>query len=392
MAWSISPSTASIDDSGNAWFPEAVGNSKTYRITYTDGDGCSSSTTYTIPGCSPTDCTVYQFININAEEGAKDNVGVGVAMSTKSKSPLAFSRSDSDSWITYLSTGGDSERYVYVCKAEDNSGGYREGRAVFVSDDGCEFVATVRQKAGGGEPTKDISTYVNKGSASPSGSQAEYITFTAGGSTYSILAQLGFDVAAEAIPYPTAMFGKTITAVSVKTEVGETFSATVNPTTINNSTNQVTITLQGGGGPTKQVSIPYTVQFTNIEKGSVDVTLKVPNKNINISVVAGGGTSTSGKTTGIAKFEVDSSWTEEQILNSIDFDIPNMVATLKHEIVNYDMRWNGACLSCDIPDSQCYAFNPWPQICGPCKVCASINYGIRIDNIVMRVTGGMCEL
>jgi len=295
MAWSISPSTASIDDSGNAWFPEAVGNSKTYRITYTDGDGCSSSTTYTIPGCSPTDCTVYQFINLNAEESAKDNVGAGVAMSTKSKSPLTFSRSDSDSWITYLSTGGDSERYVYVCKAEDNSGGYREGRAVFVSDDGCEFVATVRQKA-------------------------------------------------------------------------------------------------GGGGPTKQVSIPYTVQFTNIEKGSVDVTLKVPNKNINISVVAGGGTSTSGKTTGIAKFEVDSSWTEEQILNSIDFDIPNMVATLKHEIVNYDMRWNGACLSCDIPDSQCYAFNPWPQICGPCKVCASINYGIRIDNIVMRVTGGMCEL
>ena len=250
MAWSISPSTASIDDSGNAWFPEAVGNSKTYRITYTDGDGCSSSTTYTIPGCSPTDCTVYQFNNLNAEEGAKDNSGTAVAMSIKSKSPLTFSRSDSDSWITYLSTSDDGGRYIYICKAENNSGGYREGRAVFVSDDGCEFVATVRQKASGGEPTKDISTYVNKGSVTTSSSQAEYITFTAGGSTYPILAQLGFDVAAEAIPYPTAMFGKTITAVSVKTEVGETFSATVNPTTITNSTNQVTVTLQGGSGPT----------------------------------------------------------------------------------------------------------------------------------------------
>ena len=147
----------------------------------------------------------------------------------------------------------------------------------------------------------------------------------------------------------------------------------------------------GGGGPTKRVQIRYTVQFKNIEKGSVDVTLKVPNENINISVTSAGGTSTSGKTTGIAKFDVDSSWTDEQILAAIDFDLPNMVATLRHETVNYDMRWNGTCLSCDIPDSQCYAFNPWPQICGPCKVCAAVNYGIEIENIAMTVTGGMCE-
>ena len=148
----------------------------------------------------------------------------------------------------------------------------------------------------------------------------------------------------------------------------------------------------GGGGPTKHVEIKYTVQFKNIEKGSVDVTLKVPNENINISVTSAGGTSTSGKTTGKAKFDVDSSWTDEQIVNAIDFDIPNMVATLGHETVNYKMRWNGSCLSCDISDSQCPAFNPWPQICGPCKVCASIDYDIRINNIIMTVTGGQCEI
>jgi len=151
------------------------------------------------------------------------------------------------------------------------------------------------------------------------------------------------------------------------------------------------ITINKCVSPTKRVEIRYTVQFKNIEKGSVDVTLKVPNENINISVTSAGGTGTSGKTTGIAKFDVDSSWTDEQILNAIDFDLPNMVATLTHEAVNYDMRWNGTCLSCDIPDRQCSAFNPWPQICGPCKVCAAVNYGIEIDNIAMTVTGGMCE-
>lgn len=158
------------------------------------------------------------------------------------------------------------------------------------------------------------------------------------------------------------------------------------------ATKRVVIKACTPSGPTKRVQIRYTVQFKNIEKGSVDVTLKVPNENIDIFVTSAGGTSTSGKTTGIAKFDVDSSWTDEQILAAIDFDLPNMVATLRHEIVNYDMRWNGSCLSCDIPDSQCYAFNPWPQICGPCKVCAGINYSIEINGIIMTVTGGMCEL
>ena len=92
--------------------------------------------------------------------------------------------------------------------------------------------------------TKDISTVIRKGSASPSGIQAEYITFTAGGSTYPILAQLGFDVAAEAIPYPIDMFGKSITSVRVETEEGEMFNARITPSTITDSTSLVTISLQ----------------------------------------------------------------------------------------------------------------------------------------------------
>ena len=297
--WSISPTDggASIDDNGVANIPSNVGGDDfiTYKIKYTDDDGCSTTIDYEVPPCTPIECNCSDLSVTPSSTLSKDggsNIKIGtISMADCMSNPRA---SSSESWLTNLSVSGSDIK----ANVSANTGDARDGSVTVTVD-----------KDGGGTCDKSMTV---------------------------------------------------------------TQSA-------------------GGGGPTKRVEIRYTVQFKNIEKGSVDVTLKVPNKNIDINVVAGGGASHSGKTTGIAKFDVDSSWTDEQILAAIDFDLPNMVATLRHEITNYDMRWNGTCLSCDIPDSQCSTFNPWPQICGPCKVCAGVEYGIEIDNIAMTVTGGMCE-
>ena len=309
MEWSISPTAgATINDSGVATF-SANG---TFTITYTDSNGCTGSTTYTVSGCG----------------GGKTNVNISLGCSLNS----------SNTTLTVTATADRSVDTTVTVSTTISATLKNSGGGTFTSSQGLDITIDSGHSSGsntinaddfwGGVSYVSASSSIDSFSPSSSSSQ-DYIK-------------------------------------------GSGCSAS------------------GGGGSTKRVEIRYTVQFKNIEKGSVDVTLKVPNENINISVVAGGA-SNSGKTTGIAKFDVDSSWTDEQILAAIDFDLPNMVATLRHEITNYDMRWNGSCLSCDIPDSQCYAFNPWPDICGPCKVCAAVNYGIEIENIAMTVTGGMCE-
>lgn len=51
--WSITPTDATINSSGVATFPENTGTtSKNYTITYVDDNGCSVSTTYTVPSGS----------------------------------------------------------------------------------------------------------------------------------------------------------------------------------------------------------------------------------------------------------------------------------------------------------------------------------------------------
>ena len=51
--WSISPTDATINNNGEATFPENTGTTnKDYTITYVDDNGCSVSTTYTVPSGS----------------------------------------------------------------------------------------------------------------------------------------------------------------------------------------------------------------------------------------------------------------------------------------------------------------------------------------------------
>lgn len=118
--------------------------------------------------------------------------------------------------------------------------------------------------------TKYIGTYVAKGSASPIGSVAENITFTAGGSTYTIEeANLNFDSTSEAIPYPIDMLGKSITSVKVETEEGETFNARISPSTITDSTYLVTIQLVP---PQPSVSVTTNLIISDGSSGSLLVT------------------------------------------------------------------------------------------------------------------------
>ncbi len=261
MAWSISPSTASIDNNGNAWFPESGQKYQLFTVTYTDSNGCSSHVYYTVPGCSPspsTDTISFRAHNCTSDDGTIELVSITLSDGSTVSCDLSefVNRDGGEESLGSVDVTGKVGMRI--------TGGTVKFNGSITSDysglsgpirDGAEFTVTIGNC--GGEPTKNISTSVNKGSATPSGTIAEDITFTAGGSNYTITdALLNFDTSAEAIPYPVAMFGKTITAVSVKTEVGETFSATVNPTTINNSTNQVTVTLQGG---TSSCSVNFNV-------------------------------------------------------------------------------------------------------------------------------------
>ena len=52
--WSINPGDASISNNGVASFPANTGTTdKVYTVTYTDDEGCTASTTYTVPACEP---------------------------------------------------------------------------------------------------------------------------------------------------------------------------------------------------------------------------------------------------------------------------------------------------------------------------------------------------
>ena len=98
---------------------------------------------------APTGCTSFDFVDLAATEGATGNIGTAIASSLQSEGQLTFSTADSDSWITYLNAQTSGGRYIYIAKAENNPGAYREGNAVFKSND-CTFTATVKQNGVGG--------------------------------------------------------------------------------------------------------------------------------------------------------------------------------------------------------------------------------------------------
>lgn len=173
------------------------------------------------------------------------------------------------SWITVSESRDDDGTGTLSCTASENdSGSGRTGTIKLkVSDSECHSIS-VSQDGEAPPEYKDISTAVNKGDVTPSGTTVEEITFTAGGTNYTIEdANLNFDVAAESATYPTAMFGSEITAVSVKTDAeGETIAATVSPTTITDSTSTVTITLKPTGC---FLQGPETINMRGEESGFV---------------------------------------------------------------------------------------------------------------------------
>ena len=89
-------------------------------------------------------CSVYGFVDrgISVDSSSVTQI---VAESLSSANTLTFSSSKSSNWITFNSVE-TSEKKMYKCNVTENtSQDIRRGFAVFTSNDGCEFTATVMQ-------------------------------------------------------------------------------------------------------------------------------------------------------------------------------------------------------------------------------------------------------
>ena len=91
-------------------------------------------------------CSVYGFVSRNISVDSSSVTQI-VAESLSSANTLTFSSSKSSSWITFNKVETETlEKNMYICDITENtSQNNRIGRAVFTSNDGCEFTATVRQ-------------------------------------------------------------------------------------------------------------------------------------------------------------------------------------------------------------------------------------------------------
>jgi hypothetical protein len=183
--WSISPSDASINSSGVASFPSNTGSvAKLYTVTYTDDNGCTGKTTYTVPACpppdppQPVDCNAYGFVDKSPTQPVAGNTSMVVATSSKSKGQLTVG--SKDSWITYVTTDSDSSTYQYKFKAASNTGGsYREGSVTFTSSDGCEFTAHMYQNGRTCQCSDIESGIVYKNTFLPTSAQNNLLLFSA---------------------------------------------------------------------------------------------------------------------------------------------------------------------------------------------------------------------
>lgn len=89
-------------------------------------------------------CSVYGFVDRNISVDSSSVTQI-VAESLSSANTLTFSSSKSSNWITFNSVE-TLEKKMYICDITENtSQDNRIGRAVFTSNDGCEFIATVTQ-------------------------------------------------------------------------------------------------------------------------------------------------------------------------------------------------------------------------------------------------------
>ena len=140
--WNSNPSVSHTGGTFN--FPQnTTDNDIVYTISYTDDNGCNASTTYLVPSCG---CSVYGFVDRGISVDSRGGTPI-VAESLSSADTLTFSSSSpiSAKWITFNSVETSGKK-MYRCNVTENtSQGSRIGLAVFTSNDGCEFTATVMQ-------------------------------------------------------------------------------------------------------------------------------------------------------------------------------------------------------------------------------------------------------
>lgn len=162
-------STPDVPHTGGTFnFPQnTTNNDIVYTINYTDDNGCTASTTYLVPSC---DCSVYGFVSRNISVDSSSVTQI-VAESLLSANTLTFSSSKSSNWITFNSVE-TLEKKMYICDITENtSQDNRIGRAVFTSNDGCEFTAIVMQS---GQQTYEIG-YTLTSTSKRLSSQIKYI-------------------------------------------------------------------------------------------------------------------------------------------------------------------------------------------------------------------------
>ena len=140
--WNSNPSVPHTGGTFN--FPQnTTDNDIVYTISYTDDNGCTTSTTYLVPSCG---CSVYGFVDRGISVDSRGGTPI-VAESLSSADTLTFSSSSpiSAKWITFNSVETSGKK-MYRCNVTENtSQDNRIGLAVFTSNDGCEFTATVMQ-------------------------------------------------------------------------------------------------------------------------------------------------------------------------------------------------------------------------------------------------------
>ena len=151
MGWSISPDTGlvSIDQNGVLSYQEHTSD-VTYTISYSDSEGCSTSKSVTIYGCTPcscTDLTVTGKTDISKDGG--DNITIGTLSKDSCMSnPRA---SSSESWLSNITVSGNDIKAT----VETNTGDTRNGSVtVTVDKEGggtCDKTMGITQIAGGGE-------------------------------------------------------------------------------------------------------------------------------------------------------------------------------------------------------------------------------------------------
>ena len=89
-------------------------------------------------------CSVYGFVDRGISVDSSGGTPI-VAESLSSANTLTFSSSKSANWITFNSVETSGKK-MYICNVTENtSQDSRIGLAVFTSNDGCEFTATVMQ-------------------------------------------------------------------------------------------------------------------------------------------------------------------------------------------------------------------------------------------------------